>query len=277
MTVPHRPGGPPAPDPDRTRPLAGHQPPYPGPPQPPYAAPYAQQYPDPAQTWAQYPPLPSGPGRRPGPSTGKLVALIVAGVVLLGAIGGGIALLSGRGATPVDLAGPGSAARPSTEAPALPLPSGDGAVVTVALPTVIDGHQQIDNKYSRQLVDSLRRQLASTAGTGEPAVGIYGDTGDPTPAFLVAASTTDLDPELTLSGLALGMQQSAGAQQIDFQDQPAGPLGGSLRCAENGPTFTVCLWGVDGAFGINIVYGEALSRAAATTLRVRQAVEKHAN
>jgi hypothetical protein len=37
----------------------------------------------------------------------------------------------------------------------------------------------------------------------------------------------------------------------------------------------VCLWGVEGAFGINIVYGEAIGDAAATTVRVRQAVETH--
>ena len=73
------------------------------------------------------------------------------------------------------------------------------------------------------------------------------------------------------------MQQSAGAQGITFVDQPAGPLGGTMRCAANGQAFTVCIWGTDGAFGMNMVYNQDLAGAAATTLLVREAVEVHAN
>ena len=59
-------------------------------------------------------------------------------------------------------------------------------------------------------------------------------------------------------------------------DQPAGPLGGTMRCAEHTP-MTTCMWTVDGAFGMNMVFQQDLAQAAATTLRVREAIETHAS
>ena len=174
-----------------------------------------------------------------------------------------------RAATPTDTA----VTSPDNTAPAIdPAVS---PVVSVALPTTIDGHQQIDNQYAKQLAETLRQQLVAT-GSDNAVVGLYGDSGQQ-PAFLVAASTTTYDSDLLLTGLAAGMQQSARAEGINFVDQPAGPLGGTMRCATNGPAFTVCIWGVDGAFGMNMVYNQDVAGAAATTLRVREAVEVHAN
>jgi hypothetical protein len=40
---------------------------------------------------------------------------------------------------------------------------------------------------------------------------------------------------------------------------------------------TTCMWTVDGAFGMNMVFQQDLAQAAATTLRVRDAVEVHAS
>lgn len=248
--------------------------------QPGYAqAPYQQQQPYPQQpTLHQQPPFtqqPPSPPRR-GPSTGMIVGLLVAGVVLLGLLGGGVALLANRAGEPTDQAAPLTPGAPTTapDSPLLSPPVGDQ--VTVTMPSVVDGQPQIDNRYAKQLVDGLREQLESNpAGSGQAVVGLFGETSSPLPAFLVAATTTDEDPELVLTGVAAGMQQSAGAQELDFVDSPAGPLGGTMRCAENGAQFTACLWGTEGAFGINIVYGEGLAEAAATTVRVRQEVEIH--
>jgi hypothetical protein len=59
-------------------------------------------------------------------------------------------------------------------------------------------------------------------------------------------------------------------------EQPAGPLGGTMRCAE-AAGFTVCMWGVEGPFGMNMVYGQGLVQSAVTTVRMREAVEIHAS
>jgi hypothetical protein len=74
----------------------------------------------------------------------------------------------------------------------------------------------------------------------------------------------------------LQFQQSLGSQELNFVDQQAGPLGGTMRCAEHAP-MTTCMWTVDGAFGMNMVFQQDLAQAAATTLRVREAIETHAS
>lgn len=235
-----------------TQPLhQGYQQPYPSyPPQ--------QAYPG---AWhrssSPFPPAPIAPAppRTPGkPSVGKLVALAVAGFVLVALLGGAVLLATGKVATPLG------------DAPAAP-------AVTIALPPTIDGHPQIDNEYSRQLVDAARQQLAPVSAN--PVVGMYGDPGQP-PAFVVIAGpTTVADPDMVLTGMAAGFQQSMGSGELTFVDQPAGPLGGTMRCAEHAP-MTTCMWTVEGAFGMNMVFQQDLTQAAATTLRVRDAIETHA-
>jgi len=193
------------------------------------------------------------------------VAFVLVGFLLLALFGGGVLMMAGASA-PGDLAAPAD----TVSAPAEDASPGE-SIVTVALPTTVDGRQQIDNPYAKQLVDTMREQMAATA-SADAVVGLYANP-DQSPAFLVAASTTTYDSELLLTGMAAGMQQSA-AQGVTFVDQPAGPLGGTMRCAET-EGVTVCLWGVGGAFGMNMVYNENLADAAATTLRVREAVEIH--
>ena len=176
-----------------------------------------------------------------------------------GLLGAALLLLTGNGTVP------GGA--PSVGSPA-------AQVVTMSLPPVVDGHPQIDDEYSRQLVDAAKQQLAAV--TPNPVVGMYGDAGQP-PAFVViAGTTTSGDPDLVLTGMAAGFQQSLGAQGLEFVDQPAGPLGGTMRCAQQTP-MTTCMWTVDGAFGMNMVFQQDLAKAAAATLRVRDAIEVHAS
>ena len=146
--------------------------------------------------------------------------------------------------------------------------------VTMSLPPVVDGHPLIDNESSRQLVDAARQQLAAVSAN--PVVGMYGDPGQ-LPAFVIVAGTTTAgSPDQVLTGMAAGFQQSLGSQELNFVDQPAGPLGGTMRCAEHAP-MTTCMWTVDGAFGMNMVFQQDLAQAAATTLKVREAIETHAS
>ena len=120
------------------------------------------------------------------------------------------------------------------------------------------------------------RQLLEAAGSSKAVAGMYGDPGQP-PAFLVVAGTysTD-DPDLLITSMAAGIQNSLGAENLTFVDQPAGPLGGLMRCAEHKPT-AICIWAVDGAFGMNTLPEQDLTQAGATTARVREAVEIHSN
>lgn len=267
--------------------------PYPGPPPPPGPHPYPhyqpQQYP---ASWAgpgravppgPMPPGPVPPGPMPPsavpaavrprtePSTGKIVAFVLAGFLVLGLFGGTILLLAAGNTAGTDSADPFGTAgsTPSVSAAA------DPPAVTVALPPVVDGRPQIDNQYSRQLADSTRQQLEAVT-SGRAVVGVYGDPGQP-PAFMVMAGTLSAeDPDLVLTGMAAGFQNSLGPQELTFVDQPAGPLGGTMRCAQHAP-MTTCMWAVDGAFGLNVVFEQDLAQAAATTVRVREAVEIHTN
>ena len=285
MTRPDSWGGPPPTDAGRPWPAtaAYPNPPFPGAGQPagfgpqqayrPYPPPpYPGAWGGAGQQFPPGPPLPPAPAGR-APTTRRILGFILSGMLLLGLVGAAIAVISNSGTTSAD-----RAAAPTDTAPTpggLPSAAGVEPVVSVSLPPTIDGHQQIDNQYAQQLAETLRQQLVAT-GSDNAVVGLYGDAGQQ-PAFLVAASTTAYDSDLLLTGLAAGMQQSAGAEGINFVDQPAGPLGGTMRCATNGPAFTVCIWGVDGAFGMNMVYDQDLAGAAATTLKVREAVEVHAN
>jgi hypothetical protein len=251
----------------------GQQFPSPGPAaQPPYPA-YQQPYPPHQQqpypqhsayanSWGQqggpFPPAPLPPAPRPrtGPSTGKIVAFALAGILMIGLLGAAALLVTGTRTIP----GLTPSAAPAATA------------VTMSLPPVVDGHPLIDNESSRQLVDAARQQLAAVSAN--PVVGMYGDPGQ-LPAFVIVAGTTTAgSPDQVLTGMAAGFQQSLGSQELNFVDQPAGPLGGTMRCAEQAPMST-CMWTVDGAFGMNMVFQQDLAQAAATTLKVREAIETH--
>jgi hypothetical protein len=258
--------GPGAPHPGQ--PYPGQYPP-PGGPRPPYP-PHPAPWPGAGQHFAPPPPARrSGSGRRP-------LVLVLAGLVVLALLGGGGLLMSGaigardQAAPVVPVSAP--AANPGPAVPDAPAvePSPAGSNVTIALPPTIDGRQQLDSPFAKALVDPMREQLAATA-SADAVVGLYGNP-DQSPAFLVAASTTTYDTEQLLTGMAAGMQESAPGN-VAFVDQPAGPLGGTMRCAET-DGMSMCLWGADGTFGMNMVYNQNLADAAATTLRVREAVEK---
>ena len=272
MTRPDGLGGPPFAGAQQWGPAA----PYPGQPYPGQYHPGAgprPPYPPPSAPWpgaGQHfapPPTP----RRSGTGTKPMVLVLVALVVLTLA-GGGALLISGavgardQAAPVISVSAP--AADPS---PAAATAGPAASNVTVTLPPTIDGRQQLDSPIAKALVDPMREQLAATA-SADAVVGLYSNP-DQSPAFLVAASTTTYDTEQLLIGMATGMQQSA-AGEVAFVDQPAGPLGGTMRCAET-DGMTMCLWGADGTFGMNMVYNQNLAEAAATTLRVRAAVEKH--
>jgi hypothetical protein len=246
-------------------PAPAAQPPYPAyqqtyPQHPAYQQTYPQ-HPAYANSWGQpgqpiAPPPAAAPRPRTGPSTGKIVAFALAGILMIGLLGAAVLLVTGTRTIP----GLTPSAAPASTA------------VTMSLPPVVDGHPLIDNESSRQLVDAARQQLAAVSAN--PVVGMYGDPGQ-LPAFVIVAGTTTAgSPDQVLTGMAAGFQQSLGSQELNFVDQPAGPLGGTMRCAEQAP-MTTCMWTVDGAFGMNLVFQQDLAQAAATTLKVREAIETH--
>ena len=255
-------------DPAQQYPAPGAQAPYPA-----YQQPYPQAYQQTYQqhapqqaypnSWAAqsgpFPPAPLAPvAARPrtGTSTGKVIGITLAVLLLAGLLGGAVLLVTGRATIP----GVTPSAAPAATA------------VTMSLPPVVDGHPLIDNESSRQLVDAAKQQLAAVSAN--PVVGMYGDAGQ-LPAFVIVAGTTTAgSPDQVLTGMAAGFQQSLGSGELTFVDQPAGPLGGTMRCAEHTP-MTTCMWTVDGAFGMNMVFQQDLAQAAATTLKVREAIETH--
>jgi hypothetical protein len=247
-------------------PVPGPQPPYPS--YPPQG--YAYAWAGPSQPFPPGPPpagvVPGVPQARTKPSIGKLLALGLAGLLVVGLLGGALLRLAGSSTAPAGQAAPAGTAGAAPSVAAAP-------VVSMSLPPTIDGHPQIDNQYSRQLLDTERQQLQALSP--DAVIGMYGDPGQP-PAFVVIAgtTTTSQDPDLMLTGIAAGFQNSLNSQNIVFVDQPAGPLGGKMRCAQHSPMVT-CIWSVGGAFGMNMMFEQDLTKGAATTLRVRDAIETH--
>jgi hypothetical protein len=95
---------------------------------------YSNSWGQPSRPFPSAPMAPAASRSRPKPSVGKLVALALAGFLMVGLLGGAVLYLTGTGATTGVTPAAGSAATP---------------VVTMSLPPVIDGHPQIDNEYSR--------------------------------------------------------------------------------------------------------------------------------
>ena len=123
-------------------------------PYPPHQQTYPQ-HPGYANSWGQqggpFPPAPLPATRRPrtGPSTGKIVAFALAGILMIGLLGAAVLLVTGARTIP----GLSPSAAPAATA------------VTMSLPPVVDGHPLIDNESSRQLVDAARQQLAAVGCT----------------------------------------------------------------------------------------------------------------
>jgi hypothetical protein len=211
------------------------------------------------------PPTTAVPGaqqRRTKSSRGRLVVLVLAGLFVVVLLGGG--LMTAESVTTPDPAGTAGTA---------PVADQGTPVVTMSLPPVIDGHPPTDNQYSREMVDSMRQEIQGFVP--DAVIGIYGDPGQP-PAFMVMAGSVpaaSADPDLVISGFATGFQGSLG-ETVDFVDQPAGPLGGKMRCAEH-QAMTTCVWSVSGAFGVTMTFEQDLTTAAAAALVVREAVETH--
>jgi hypothetical protein len=252
-------------------PVPGPQPPYPPyPPYPPHQG-YAYSWAGPSQSFPPGPPpagvVPRAPQAPTKPSIGKLLAFGLAGLLVVGLLGGALLRLAGSSTAPAGQAAPAGTAGTA--------PSAAAPVVTMSLPPAIDGHPQIDNQYSRQLIDAERQQLQAISPNA--VIGMYGDSGQP-PAFVVVAgtTTTSQDPDLVLTGIAAGFQNSLDSQNVVFVDQPAGPLGGKMRCAQHSPMVT-CIWSVGNAFGMNMMVEQDLAQGAATTLRVRDAIETHSS
>lgn len=255
-------------------PYSSQQFPIPAAGQPPSYQPY-EPHPGYSYPWdgsgQPFPPGPRPPGAVPDTEQrstksfrGRFVVFALAGLFVVTFLGGG--LLAAENATGPDPAGTAGTAPFADQGPGTP-------VVTMSLPPVIDGHPQIDNQDSRELVDSMRQQMQGLLP--DAVIGIYGDPGQP-PAFMVMAGsmpTASADPDLVISGFATGFQSSLG-QNVDFVDQPAGPLGGKMRCGEH-PAMSTCVWSVAGSFGVNVAFEQDVTKAAATTLAVREAVETH--
>lgn len=132
-------------------------------------------------------------------------------------------------------------------------------------------------------VRSSAQSLVTTAHL-TPSVAIYGaSAASTTPSFLFMGGYGDtLGAQFGISDFWKGMGNSQGAAVTNQTNEPTGPQGGSMQCAEVhvdslGKTLPVCVWADNSGFGAIMDYSRVgssdLSGSASMTLAFRQAAE----
>jgi len=259
--------------------------------QPTSGQPYGQPYGEPASgapyegygqpAYTGYPPV-QPPKKRTGLWIGLGAVLLV--LCLGGGAFAGAMIFNASKDTPSSTSasdGPSTAASSGTDTGPSASPDstsapGDGtAAVKVVAPAKLLGQPKLDEPELNKLAESTSTQMSSAAPNVRQSVSaFYGNINQKKLTMLIAVAGDIEQPAAFATGMTIGLKSSLKAGT--FVAVPAGPLGGTAKCADARASdidLAVCIWSDRGSFGIVGFYYKKVSQVKADFLKARSAVE----
>ena len=234
------------------RPEDAQIPPPPGPYQPPQQQP--SYYPPPQGYPPQsYPPQPYLPPPAPPPRnrhTGLKITLgVLAGLLVLCAVGGFLAVRPFIGQYPATLTAPDSVA----------------------------GMQKLTDPTFQQLGDSMTTELKTQTQATSAIGAFYAVGGDKTHAVMVAGVTKlILNPGTQMHEAISGMSTGGQLAFDNMGDVDPGSMGGTAECGSakvSDVSMGVCAWADHGALGVIVAYNRTPAQAADLMRQIRPLVQ----
>jgi hypothetical protein len=202
------------------------------------------------------------PGPGPGPGrpahrrseTGRLVAVVLAAVVLVCAVSATAAYLVTRD-------------------------SGKTAVATahtrLVAPGTLAGRARVNQPSIQAGIDAAVAELKGQHGITSVVGGAYGDLAKRDLVIVVAAAQAIADPTRALDPFIAGMSR-AGVRVTGLTAVSPGPLGGVAKCGDttvSGIAAGICAWADRASTGSVVIYFANAAAAKAEFVRIRGAVE----
>ena len=168
----------------------------------------------------------------------------------------------------------GTGTSPSADPGSSSAPGGTAAVKVVA-PAKLLGQPKLDEPELNQLAESTSTQMSSAAPNVRQSISaFYGDINEKKLTMLIAVAGDISQPAAFATGMTIGLKSSLHAGT--FSNVPAGPLGGTAKCADSRASeidLAVCIWSDSGSFGIVGFYYKKVSQVKSDFVKARNAVE----
>ncbi|MER6595696.1 hypothetical protein ABT214_28350, partial [Micromonospora purpureochromogenes] len=212
---------------------------------------------------------------------GLILSLVLAGLLVLCAGGGGLAYvaLSDDDPDPKASSSPGVSAAP-TSAAAEPSPSEEEVEpapnIRLVTPKTLAGRPKNTEPQLRRIADEMVRDMKSGVRNETGAVGaFYGSAGKRNLVMVAGASGPVLFPEKELDDAVAGLSSSLAVTKMSTVNP--GPLGGVAKCGagkSSGIALGVCTWADEGSVGLIVMFFSSAAKAKAEFATIRGQVEK---
>ncbi|NYF57725.1 hypothetical protein [Micromonospora purpureochromogenes] len=225
--------------------------------------------------------LPPAPPPAKKSRLGLILSLVLAGLLVLCAGGGGLAYvaLSDDDPDPKASSSPGVSAAPTSAAPE-PSPSEEEAEpapeIRLVTPKTLGGRPKNTEPQLRRIADQMVRDMKSGVRNETGAVGaFYGSAGKRNLVMVAGASGPVLFPEKELDDAVAGLSSSLAVKKMSTVNP--GPLGGVAKCGAGKSSdiaLGVCTWADEGSVGLIVMFFSSAAKAKAEFATIRGQVEK---
>ncbi|MFK3984050.1 hypothetical protein ACI2K4_27235 [Micromonospora sp. NPDC050397] len=146
---------------------------------------------------------------------------------------------------------------------------------TLATPPKVAGLTLDESARARETADYLRSGLAADIQLEQSLGAVYADPAQPERSVLLFGGTTLIwQPEQDLDRLFKLVADDSG-QLAGLREQPAGDLGGVLKCgtSQQDDALTVCGWADHGSVAMAMFPGRGVDEAAPLMLSIRNEMQ----
>ncbi|WP_165945878.1 hypothetical protein, partial [Micromonospora sp. KC606] len=215
---------------------------------------------------------------------GLILSLVLAGLLVLCAGGGGLAYvaLADDDAPPGSAPSPGISRGASASRAPEPSPSERAQEVEPAprirlvTPKTLAGRAKNTEPQLRRLADQMVRDMKSDVTNESGAVGaFYGSVAKRNLTMVSGVSGPVLLPEKELDDAVKSLSGSLALKKVAPVDP--GPLGGVARCGDGRSSdiaLGVCVWADEGSVGMIVMFFSSARKAKAEFATIRGQVEK---